>query len=290
MKGLQSSRISFEFFPPKTSEGSEKLAQAVKELSAYQPEFYSVTYGAGGSTRAGTEHTVNMVRTISGAEVAPHLTCVGSSVEEIIEVIAKYKQQGIKRIVALRGDLPSGMGNTGELRYASELVTLIRHETGNAFFIEVAAYPEFHPQAKSAHDDVMNLKRKYEAGANRGITQFFFNADAYFYLLDDCHKHGIAMPVVPGIMPITQFHRLASFADTCGAEIPRWLRGRLRDYGDDVESIQKFGQEFIAAMCRKLLEGGAPGLHFYTLNKAEPTIKLLADLNVEVVAKAPLES
>ena len=290
MKGLKSSTISFEFFPPKTSEGSDRLAQSVKELSVYQPEFYSVTYGAGGSTRDGTLSTVNMVRDITAADVAPHITCIGSTIDEILEIITKYRQQGVKRLVALRGDLPSGMGNVGELKYASELVTLIRHETGNQFIIEVAAYPECHPQAKNMQDDILNLKRKYEAGANRAITQFFFNSDAYFYLLEDCARHGISMDVVPGIMPVTQFHRLANFADTCGAEIPRWLRKRLEHFGDDVESIQAFGQDFITELCAKLIEGGAPGLHFYTLNKSHPTVQLLKGLGVQVKSKAPLES
>lgn len=290
MKGLTSSQVSFEFFPPKTSVGSERLSQTTKDLSALQPEFFSVTYGAGGSTRAGTENTVRMVRDISQVDVAPHITCIGSSVEEILEIIGKYKKEGVKRLVALRGDLPSGMGNTGELRFASELVDLIRQETGDQFIIEVAAYPEFHPQARSMLDDVLNLKRKYDAGANRGITQFFFNPDSYFHLLDDCEKYDIDMPIVPGIMPITQFHRLASFADTCGAEIPRWLRKRLEYYGDDVESIQQFGQEYIAGMCQRLIDGGAPGLHFYTLNKSEATIRLLQALNIKVVTPVSLES
>lgn len=267
--------ISFEFFPPKTDDGVTQLLQAAKDLANANPEYFSVTFGAGGSTRDGTVDTVNKLRELTKVDVAPHLSCIASSPSQVTEMLDRYKQQGVTRLVALRGDLPSGMGQGGELRYASDLVDVIRKHTGDHFTIAVAAYPEIHPQAKSATDDVMNLKRKVEAGANYAITQYFFNADAYFYYLDECEKSGIHVPVIPGIMPITQFARLARFSDVCGAEIPRWIRKRLESYGDDSESVKAFGHEVVFELCSQLLEGGAPGLHFYTLNRAEASLGLL---------------
>ena len=240
------------------------------------PYFFSVTFGAGGSTRQGTLETVKRLQQQTEIRVAPHLSCIGSTQESILEILQHYKMLGVKRIVAIRGDLPSGMGsNSGDFQFASELVALIRQITGSYFHIEVAAYPETHPQAKTAHEDVLNLKRKYEAGANSAITQYFFNSDAYFYYLDDCAKYGIDIPIIPGIMPITQFNKLARFSNVCGAEIPRWIYKKLESYGDDTESVKAFGCEFVSNLCQRLINGGAPGLHFYTLNKAEASLQVL---------------
>ena len=265
--------FSFEFFPPQTPEGVEKLAATRKQLALLHPEFFSVTFGAGGSTQ---ERTLEIVRQIKaeGLTVAPHLSCVGSTRENIRALLFTYKDMGIKRIVALRGDLPSGMATTGEFQYANELVSFIRAQTGEHFHIEVAAYPEFHPQARSAHDDVLNFKRKVAAGADSAITQYFYNADSYFYFVDKCRKLGVTVPIVPGIMPIVKFAQLARFSDTCGAEIPRWIRKTLEGYGDDTESVQAFGQDVVTALCERLLAGGAPGLHFYTLNQAAPALEI----------------
>lgn len=268
-------RISFECFPPKTTEGALQLTAAAQMLAKYEPAFFSVTFGAGGSTRDGTIETVKMLQATTKKNIVPHLSCVGATRAEIIEMLHLYQELGVRRLIALRGDLPSGMVQVGEFKYASDLVQLIREETGDYFCIDVAAYPEIHPQAQSAADDVLNLQRKYRAGANSAITQYFFNPDAYFYLLDDCARFGINMPIYPGIMPITQFNRLARFSDICGAEIPRWIRKRLEGYGDDIESIQAFGLELVHDLCQRLLAGGAPGLHFYTLNRAEAVVKIL---------------
>lgn len=277
--------VSFEYFPPKTIESEVKLLQTTNELKLFQPDFFSVTFGAGSSTRVGTLQTAKMLQEQAGVNVAPHLACIGSSHDEMLVCIDNYQALGVKRIVALRGDVPSGMGYAGEFKYASELVELIRTATGDYFNIVVAAYPEIHPQAHSARDDILNLKRKYEAGANSAITQYFFNPDAYFYYLEECTKVGIRMPIIPGIMPITQFSKLARFSEMCGAEIPRWMRKRLESYGDDVASVQKFGVEVVANLCERLIEGGAKGLHFYTLNNGEATKKVLKQLGIsEVVA------
>lgn len=272
--------LSFEFFPPKTPEGMSNLVAVARKLAACDPHFFSVTFGAGGSTRSGTLETVSLLHRETGIKVAPHLACIGSATQDIRDILRQYQAAGINRLVALRGDIPSGMVNAGELHYASELISLIRKETGDHFYIEVAAYPEFHPQAKSAADDVMNLKRKFEAGANSAITQYFFNPDSYFYFLDDCARAGIHMPVVPGIMPVTQFSNLARFSDTCGAEIPRWMRKRLESYSDDMSAIQQFGLEMVTRLCEQLIAGGAPGLHFYTLNKDKASIEIIRHLNV----------
>jgi methylenetetrahydrofolate reductase (NADPH) len=274
MESASRLNISFEFFPPKTEEAVSNLLQAASQLAACQPQFFSVTFGAGGSTRDGSMDTVKRLQQ-STIPVAPHLSCIGSNRQELLQILQKYKAMGVRRIVALRGDLPSGMGEAGELAYASDLVTLIRQATGNYFHIEVAAYPEIHPQALSARDEILNLKRKMDAGANSAITQYFFNPDAYFYYLEECVREKVNIPVTPGIMPITQFSRLARFSDACGAEIPRWIRRRLESYGDDIDSIKKFGLEVVSSLCEKLIAGGAPGLHFYTLNKAETSLKIL---------------
>lgn len=279
MTSLLTPKISFEFFPPKTPEGLENLTQAASHLVDYKPGFMSVTFGAGGSTRSGTIETVTMLGNATGVSIAPHLSCIGSTATEINDILDQYQAMRVTRLVALRGDMPSGMVNAGDFHYASELVAFIRKMTGNYFHIEVAAYPEFHPQAKNTRDDVMNLKRKHDAGANSAITQYFFNPDAYFYYLDECTTLGIDMPIVPGIMPITQYTSLARFSDVCGAEIPRWIRKRLESYGDDTDSIKKFGLEVVVGLCQQLLAGGAPGLHFYTLNKHQPSIDIIEALN-----------
>jgi len=269
--------ISFEFFPPQTAEGMEKLHAARKQLAPLKPEFFSVTFGAGGSTRDRTLETVTQIQA-DGYPAAPHLSCVGSTRENIRAILLTYKDLGIKRIVALRGDLPSGMATTGEFQYANELVTFIRAETGDHFHIEVAAYPEFHPQAKSPRDDLLNFQRKVNAGADSAITQYFYNADSYFYFVEQCHKLGITIPIVPGIMPIGKFSQLARFSDACGAEIPRWIRKTLESYGDDTASIQAFSMDVVTKLAERLLAGGAPGLHFYTLNQAAPSMEILKRL------------
>jgi methylenetetrahydrofolate reductase (NADPH) len=260
-------KFSFEFFPPKTAEGMEKLRATRKQLEQLKPQFFSVTFGAGGSTRDRTLETVIEIQQ-SGFDAAPHLSCVGSTRENIISVLDQYKSNGIKHIVALRGDLPSGTVDAGEFRYASELVAFIRQHTGDYFNIEVAAYPEYHPQAKSAQEDLRNFKRKIDAGANAAITQYFYNADAYFAFVDAVSAMGVTVPIVPGIMPINNFSQLARFSDACGAEIPRWMRLKLQSYADDTASIKAFGLDVVTALCDKLLRHGAPGLHFYTLNQA----------------------
>ncbi len=265
--------FSFEFFPPQTSEGMEKLATTRKQLAPLKPEFFSVTFGAGGSTQDRTLETIRQIKA-EGYNAAPHLSCVGSTRENIRSMLNTYKNMGIKRIVALRGDLPSGMGSIGEFQYAHELVSFIRAETGEHFHIEAAAYPEYHPQAKSPRDDLLNFKRKIEAGANSAITQYFYNADSYFYFVDECSKLGITAPIVPGIMPIVKFAQLARFSDACGTEIPRWMRKKLESYGDDSAAVQAFGLDAVTQLCERLLKGGAPGLHFYTLNQAAPSLAI----------------
>jgi methylenetetrahydrofolate reductase (NADPH) len=258
---------SFEFFPPKTEEGAEKLRGAWNQLAQLKPRFFSVTYGAGGSTRERTLGTVLEIRQ-SGHAAAPHLSCIGSSSADIVATLDLYKSQGIRHIVALRGDLPSGTASSGELAHANELVALIRSHSGDWFEIEVACYPEYHPQAKSPADDLANFKRKVDAGANAAITQYFYSADPYFRFVDDCEALGIDLPIVPGIMPIANFSQLARFSDACGAEIPRWIRLKLQGYGDDAASIRSFGLDVVTDLCDRLLAQGAPGLHFYTMNQA----------------------
>ena len=272
-------RFSFEFFPPKTDKGWEKLQGVRNTLAEVDPDFFSVTFGAGGSTRDRTVQTVLDLHK-RGVSTAPHLSCVGATRDSIAELLDVYRDNGINRIVALRGDMPSGMGAAGELRYANELVSFIREYSGDTFNIEVAAYPEFHPQARTAEDDLKNFARKVEAGANSAITQYFFNADSYFYFIDRLEKMGVTIPVVPGIMPIVNFSNLTRFSDMCGAEIPRWIRKQLEAYGDDSDSIRKFGEEVVTEMCAKLLAAGAPGLHFYTLNQAEPSHSIWKNLGI----------
>jgi methylenetetrahydrofolate reductase (NADPH) len=258
---------SFEFFPPRTPEGVEKLRAARRQLAQLRPAFCSVTFGAGGSTREGTLATVLEINN-EGLVGAPHISCIGSTREGIRAVLDQYRTHGIRHLVALRGDLPSGTVDVGEFRYANELVDFIREETGDWFHIDVAAYPEYHPQARNAQEDLDNFVRKVAAGANSAITQYFFNPDAYWSFVDACADRGVALPIVPGIMPIASFSKLARFSDACGAEIPRWIRRRLEGYGDDVASIRAFGLDVVTDLCASLLERGAPGLHFYTLNQA----------------------
>ncbi len=277
----QERRYSFEFFPAKTEAGHEKLLNTARQLATYKPDFFSCTYGAGGSTRDRTVHTVLQLDGEVKIPTAPHLSCVGDSKAELRELLNLYKAAGIQRIVALRGDLPSGMGMaSGELRYANELVSFIREETGDHFHIEIAAYPEMHPQARNFEADLANFVRKAKAGANSAMTQYFFNADSYFYFVERVQKMGVNIPVVPGIMPITNYSKLARFSDACGAEIPRWVRKQLESYGDDAESIRAYGEQVISEMCERLLQGGAPGLHFYTLNQAEPSLAIWNNLKL----------
>lgn len=271
--------FSFEVFPPKTEEGAEKLRQTRDRLMQVNPLYISCTYGAGGSTRERTIGTVIEFQE-AGVAAAPHLSCIGSHKEEIRELLNHYKVHGINRIVALRGDMPSGMGEPGDFRFANELVEFIRAETGDHFILEVAAYPEFHPQAPSAQVDLENFKRKVDAGANGAITQYFFNADAYLRFVESCEKLGVDTPIVPGIMPITNFVQLARFSDGCGTEIPRWLRKRLEGFGDDLASIRAYGEDVISTMCQRLLDEGAPGLHFYSMNQAEPTLNIWKNLGL----------
>ncbi|MFZ6848205.1 methylenetetrahydrofolate reductase [NAD(P)H] [Undibacterium sp. RuRC25W] len=262
--------FSIEFFPPKTGEGAEKLRVTRTKLAALNPKYFSVTFGAGGTTQQGTLDTVIEIRR-EGFDAAPHLSCVGGTRESIREILQEYKTNDIRRLVALRGDLPSGYGMGGEFRFANELVEFIRAETGDWFHIEVAAYPEMHPQARSPQDDLNNFARKIQAGANAAITQYFYNADAYFRFVEEAGKLGVTAPIVAGIMPITNSSQLQRFSEMCGAEIPRWIRLKLNSYGDDSASIKAFGLDVVTSMCERLLQGGAPGLHFYSLNQAAAT-------------------
>lgn len=275
--------FSIEFFPPKTPEGVEKLRITRAKLAELHPKYFSVTFGAGGSTQKGTLDTVLEIRR-EGYEAAPHLSCLGSSRESLRTILAEYKAHDIRRLVALRGDLPSGYGavglSSGEFRYANELIRFIRAETGDWFHIEVAAYPEMHPQAKSPQDDLKNFARKIQAGADAAITQYFYNADAYFQFVEEARKAGVTVPIVAGIMPITNYSQLMRFSEMCGAEIPRWIRLKLASFGDDTESIRAFGLDVVTQMCERLLAGGAPGLHFYTLNQAAATTAIWRNLDL----------
>ncbi|MDB5756038.1 MAG: metF [Massilia sp.] len=270
---METNNFSIEFYPPKSAEGADKLRAARAKLATLNPTYFSVTFGAGGSTQQGTLDTVLEIIG-EGHAAAPHLSCVGGSRESIRAILAQFKAHGIRRLVALRGDLPSGYGGGGELRYASDLVEFIRAETGDWFHIEVAAYPEMHPQARSPQDDLQHFARKVKAGANAAITQYFYNADAYFQFVDQARKHGVDVPIVAGIMPITNYTQLMRFSDMCGAEIPRWVRLKLASFGDDSTSIKAFGLDVVTALCQRLLAGGAPGLHFYSMNQAGPTATL----------------
>ena len=271
--------ISFEFFPPKTDEQRAQLDLTATQLLRWHPDYVSVTFGAGGSTLSYTAETARHLKQTHGLTVAPHLSCMGGSRAEIAALLDQYRAAGFRRVVALRGDLPSGMASPGDFRHASELVRFIREHAGDHFHIEVAAYPETHPQAENAHADLRHFKAKVDAGANGAITQYFFNPDAYFRFVDDVRKLGVNVPVVPGIMPIANYSQLQRFSDMCGAEIPRWIGKRMQAHGDDAASIRALGAEVVAHLCRRLLDGGAPGLHFYTLNRMRATRAVLEQLD-----------
>lgn len=275
--------ISCEFFPPKTEKGIANMRNVREKLAPLKPEFYSVTFGAGGSTQDNTLAAVIDIQQTSattGIDAAPHLSCVGSTQENIRNLLQTFKENNINRIVALRGDLPSGMRDPGSFRYANELIDFIRKETGNHFTIEVAAYPEVHPQADSAQADLDNFKRKVDAGADSALTQYFYNVDSYLYFVDRCQKAGIEIPIIPGIMPINNFSQLARFSDGCGAEIPRWLRKRLEGFHDDTESLQAFTLDFLTGFTEKLIDAGVPGLHFYSMNRVDPTLTICQRLGL----------
>ena len=279
MTGSQK-KLSFEFFPTRTPEGRAKQVITRKQLSQYNPEFFSCTSGAGGSTKEGTLQAITDILS-EGVAAAPHLPCVGMQPAEIIELLQQYKEMGVRHIVALRGDIPSGMGSgMSGLRYANELVELIKTEFGRDFHVEVAAYPEYHPQARSAEDDLNNFVRKARAGADSAITQYFYNADAYFHFVDEVRKQGIDIPIIPGIMPIVSFSRLARFSDSCGAELPRWMRRKFEGLGDDVDAVRAFGLDVVTALCERLLAAGAPGLHFYSMNQSALTLEICKRLGL----------
>lgn len=271
--------FSLEFFPPATAEGVQKLRGVRAELSALGPEFISVTYGAGGSTRDRTLEVVREIRA-AGIGAAPHLSCIGATRESIRDHLREFREIGVRRIVALRGDLPSGMADPGEFRYANELVSFIRGESGDEFFLEVAAYPEIHPQARNFDADIRAFVNKVRAGANSAITQYFFNPDAYFAFVDTVRRAGVDIPIVPGIMPIGSYSKLARFSESCGAEIPQWMRRRFEGFGDDTDAVRAYGLDVITRLCERLLEGGAPSLHFYTLNQAGLTREICSRLGV----------
>lgn len=275
-----SHHFSFEFFPPRDETAALKLRQTYQRLAPLKPQFFSVTFGAGGSTQEKTAETVFDILAQTHIEAAPHLSCIGSSRAGIRAILDNYRQRGVRRIVALRGDMPSGMLTIGEFRYANELVEFIRSETGDHFYIEVAAYPEVHPQAANAEVDLRNFKRKVDAGADEALTQYFYNANAYFYFVERVHKLGITIPIVPGIMPITNYSQLARFSATCGAEIPRWVRKQLECFGDDREAIRAFGLDVVSDLCRRLLEKGVPGLHFYSMNQSEVMLAIWKNLGL----------
>lgn len=280
---MTETKYSFELFPPKTEQGAEKLKLAVKRLAEKKPEYFSVTFGAGGSTQEGTFETVQMVVEETGVEAAPHLSCITSSRDRIRDQLARYREAGVKRIVALRGDLPATATSSsapGDLHYANELVTFIRQEHGDHFELEVGAYPEMHPQAPDIDSDFANFRRKVEAGADAAITQYFFNIDAFDDFMERCERAGITIPVIPGIMPIVNFEQIVRFSGACGADIPRWLYYGMERYKDDNEALRDFGHEVVTRLCGKLIERGVPSIHFYTLNQSKPTLKLVEALGL----------
>ena len=270
--------VSFEFFPPRTEEGNLKLNETIKTLSEFNPEFFSVTFGAGGSTKTKTLETVLSIEASNNNGV-PHLSCISSSKEEIRSILSEYKSHDIKHLIALRGDNPSGAISHGDFKYANELISFIREETGEYFHIQAGAYPEYHPEAESATDDLNNFKRKIDAGANSAITQFFFNVDAYFKFIEECQKKSISVPIIPGIMPIYNIKQLSRFSSNCGAEIPRWLRLKLESYGDDIQSLRDYGVDVISELCETLVQYGVPGIHFYTLNESKIVSKIIKNIN-----------
>lgn len=275
---MKNTPYSFEFFPPKTAEGISNLRETRTQLAQFKPEFYSVTFGAGGSTTDRTKDTVFEIQA-EGYAAAPHISCISSSKDEIRALLSAYKAHGIRRLVTLRGDVPSGEVSAGDFKYANELVQFIRQETGDWFHLEVAAYPEFHPESQSAAKDIQNFKRKVEAGADSAITQYFYNADSYFRFIESCQKEAIQVPIVPGVMPIYNYTQLARFSGVCGAEIPRWLRLRLEAFGDDLPSLRAFGVDVVTEICQRLLDAGVPSLHFYTLNQAGMISQIIQQLN-----------
>ena len=272
------SSVSFEFFPPRTEEGAFKLNKTIETLSEFNPEFFSVTFGAGGSTKTKTLETVLSIKASNNNGV-PHLSCISASKEDIRNLLNEYKNHDIKHLIALRGDNPSGAISHGDFKYANELISFIREETGEYFHIQAGAYPEYHPEAESTSDDLNNFKRKVDAGANSAITQFFFNADAYFRFIEECQKKSISVPIIPGIMPIYNIKQLARFSSNCGAEIPRWLRLKLEDYGDDIQSLRNYGIDVISELCETLIQYGVPGIHFYTLNESKIVSKIINNIN-----------
>lgn len=271
--------LSIEFFPPRTEQGAENLNKVIDELGVLNPEYFSVTYGAGGTTQEKTLETVTHIQQNTQFDAAPHLTCIGQTRESILELLETYKNLGISRIVALRGDMPSGMMDPGEFKYASDLIAFIRQETGDYFSLEVAAYPETHPQARNCNIGIKHFKTKVDQGANSAITQYFFNLDSYLYFIDSCESAGIDLPIIPGIMPITNYEQLIRFSAMAGAEVPRWLKCRLESFEDDLDGLRAFGQEYVTRLSQRLLDEGAPGLHFYSMNRTEPTLEIVSNLN-----------
>ncbi|CAN8142096.1 5,10-methylenetetrahydrofolate reductase [uncultured Thiomicrorhabdus sp.] len=274
-------KLSLEFFPPRTDKGMENLKTAAQELGAMSPEYMSVTYGAGGTTQEKTVETVRYIQTQTDFEAAPHLTCIGATQESVLELLNKYQEMGVKRIVALRGDLPSGMMDPGEFKYASDLVAFIKEQKGDAFHLEVAAYPETHPQARNCDIGIKWFKHKVEQGADSAITQYFYNFDSYRYFVDNCEKNGIDLPIIPGIMPITNYENLIRFSQGCGAEVPRWLKCRLESFEDDQAGLLEFGKDVVTELSQKLLDAGAPGIHFYSMNKTQPTLDIATALTLK---------
>ncbi|MPQ77543.1 methylenetetrahydrofolate reductase [NAD(P)H] [Hydrogenovibrio sp. JE_KL2] len=271
-------KLSLEFFPPRTPAGVDKLKTVITELGGMAPEYMSVTYGAGGTTQEKTLETVSYIQQHTPFDAAPHLTCIGATHESVLELLNTYEALGIKRIVALRGDLPSGMMDPGEFKYASDLIAFIKQEKGDTFHLEVAAYPETHPQARNCEVGIKWFKHKVEQGADSAITQYFYNVDSYLYFIDNCERHGIDLPIIPGVMPITNYENLVRFSAGCGAEVPRWLKCRLESFEDDKESLLAFGQDVVTEMCQRLLDAGAPGIHFYSMNQSQPTLDIAKSL------------
>lgn len=274
-------KLSLEFFPPRTEKGTEKLKTVIEGFDAMQPEYMSVTYGAGGTTQEKTVETVRYIQQQTQFDSAPHLTCIGASRESVTELLDTYEAMGVKRIVALRGDLPSGMMDPGEFKYASDLVAFIREQKGDTFKIEVAAYPETHPQARNCEIGIKWFKHKVDQGADAAITQYFYNVDSYLYFIDNCERHGIDLPIVPGMMPITNYENLIRFSEGCGAEVPRWLKCRLESFEDDKESLIAFGCDVVTELSQRLLDAGAPGIHFYSMNQLNPTLEIAQSLTLK---------
>ncbi|MBN2605716.1 MAG: methylenetetrahydrofolate reductase [NAD(P)H] [Thiotrichales bacterium] len=276
-------KLSLEFFPPRTPAGVDKLKTVITELGGMAPEYMSVTYGAGGTTQEKTLETVSYIQQHTPFDAAPHLTCIGATHESVLELLNTYEALGIKRIVALRGDLPSGMMDPGEFKYASDLIAFIKQEKGDTFHLEVAAYPETHPQARNCEVGIKWFKHKVEQGADSAITQYFYNVDSYLYFIDNCERHGIDLPIIPGVMPITNYENLVRFSAGCGAEVPRWLKCRLESFEDNKESLLAFGQDVVTEMCQRLLDAGAPGIHFYSMNQTQPTLDIAKSLTLKNV-------